>query len=57
MPVVPVVTVVTTAVTVGRLGVEENPNRQGGSTGVSAPRSVPSKAPATDVTAQEPVAP
>ena len=43
--------VVTTLVTDGRFGVLENPNRQGGSTGASRPRSVPRHSPAISVTA------
>lgn len=38
-------TVVTTVVTDGRDGVEEKPNRQGGSTGRSAPSLSPSNCP------------
>ena len=49
--------VVTTSVTEGRRGVEENPNRQGGSTGRSSPRSAPSKVPSSPVTARTSVAP
>ena len=49
--------VVTTSVTDGRRGVEENPNRQGGSTGARAPRGMPSSAPVMAVTACTSVAP
>ena len=49
--------VVTTLVTPGARGVEENPNRHGGSTGASRPRSAPSNVPLSEVTALRSVAP
>src|SRR5690606_6278999 len=49
--------VVTTSVREGRRGVEEKPNRAGGSTAVSVPRSAPSSRADTDVTARTSVAP
>ena len=49
-------TVVTTVVTDGARGVEENPKRHGGSTRANSPRSTPSKRAVSEVTARRSVA-
>ena len=46
-----------TLVTDGRFGVEENPKRQGGSTGASAPSGTPRQLPVSAVTSWTDVAP
>ena len=49
--------VVTTVVTAGVRGVDENPNRAGGSTGARRPSGDPSKLPDAAVTRNRSVAP
>ena len=49
--------VVVTDVTEGVRGVDENPNRHGGSTGASDPRGSPSNDPEAEVTSRRSVAP